>query len=540
MPNDPAFAITIASLTVAALLLGGLALAVLLGAPRTRPAIPSPIERRGEPDEAEVSLARHQRGALRVLWWLGIAGVLIGVGASGAFAGSQLALFVVGGAGVVSVLVFHELLPDRLRAPWLSALEGLVALGLVTAVVLLTGYASSPFLTLYVLVVVAGALSQGARVAIGLATLATAMFVGLLWIDPRRAEYGGSDLLGFGLHVGSLWLLAYLASIFAVQQRRMVTRAIELSRTDPLTGLFNRAEILTTLEREVRRTRRSERGFCLLMIDLDGLKRINDSLGHHRGDAVLSALASVIGGSIRAVDSAYRYGGDEFMVLLPETDFVGAFVVAEKIRAGAEELGLALGGDEALTSVSIGLVSHPEDGLTADELMIAADRAMYHAKSQGKNQISGNPRPRQIPALPMAPVAPEAPAGVAVAVGPAAPPDEAEAPVPAGDGQPAEEPDDLEAAPLTEEEPAAMAADVGPGAGEGPEEESEEAPEPVPIRLGAARPARPEGGDEEPDPSEVRRQIAVARRSFDPDDQIRRAMDAFLSTGGRGDRAADQ
>ena len=83
-------------------------------------------------------------------------------------------------------------------------------------------------------------------------------------------------------------------------------------------------------------------------------------------------------------------------MLLPETDFAGAFVVAEKIRAGAEEVGLAAGGGELLTSVSIGLVSCPEDGTSAEELMIAADRAMYQAKSLGKNQVSGNPRPRRL------------------------------------------------------------------------------------------------------------------------------------------------
>ena len=112
---------------------------------------------------------------------------------------------------------------------------------------------------------------------------------------------------------------------------------------------------------------------------------------------MLRALGAVIRSSIRTVDSAYRYGGDEFVVLLPETDIVGAFVVAEKIRGGAEEVGQSLIETEPLTSVSIGLVSHPEDGLSAEELMTAADRAMYQAKKLGKNQISGNPRPR--PAL---------------------------------------------------------------------------------------------------------------------------------------------
>ena len=94
------------------------------------------------------------------------------------------------------------------------------------------------------------------------------------------------------------------------------------------------------------------------------------------------------------MDSAYRYAGDEFVVLLPETDFAGAFVVAEKVRQGAEELGATFTREGALTTVSVGLVSHPEDGSTDEELMLAVDRAMYAAKAGGKNQISGYPRPR--------------------------------------------------------------------------------------------------------------------------------------------------
>ncbi len=199
------------------------------------------------------------------------------------------------------------------------------------------------------------------------------------------------DALRLSIGLGATWLLAFVAIAYAGHQRRAMARAIELSRTDPLTGLFNRSQLFVTLEQEVSRTRRSDRGFCVLMIDLDGLKAINDDVGHLRGDEVLRALGRVIGVSIRTVDSAYRYGGDEFVVLLPETDIVGAFVVAEKIRVGAEEVGLSMGGAEPLTSVSIGLVSHPEDGLSAEELMAAADRAMYQAKSLGQEPDQREP-----------------------------------------------------------------------------------------------------------------------------------------------------
>ena len=216
---------------------------------------------------------------------------------------------------------------------------------------------------LFALVAVAAALAYCPRAGPATAGLATAAFAAVLLVDPGLETYGPQDALRLSVGLGATWLLAFVAVAYAGHQRRTVSHALALSRTDPLTGLFNRSQLFVTLEQEVSRTRRSDRGFCVLMIDVDGLKAINDSAGHLRGDDVLRALGAVIRGSIRTVDSAYRYGGDEFVVLLPETDIVGAFVVAEKIRSGAEDVGMATAEADAMTSVSIGLVSHPEDGL---------------------------------------------------------------------------------------------------------------------------------------------------------------------------------
>ena len=433
---------------------------------------------------------------LRVVWWLTITIVLLGVGISGSFGADQGPIFLLGAAAVVAVVGFHELFVNVRRSRLAHLAELAAAVALIVGLLALTGFASSPFAMLFALVAVAAALAYGPRAGLAAAGLATAAFAGVLLADPNFATYNPSDALRLSIGLGATWLLAFVAVAYAGHQRRTVAQALALSRTDPLTSLFNRSQLFVTLEQEVSRTRRSDRGFCVLMIDLDGLKEINDTGGHLRGDEVLRALGAVISGSIRAVDSAYRYGGDEFVVLLPETDIVGAFVVAEKIRAGAEELGMSVGGEEPITSVSIGLVSHPEDGLSAEELMTAVDRAMYQAKRLGKNQISGNPRPR--PALLGRRHEPE---HVAPVVTPE-PADEAP--------EPAVEPARTEATAPTaaravavELGPVVTADDRWPGAGETEEDEA--------------------------DPQEVRRRIAAASRSFDPDHQIRRAMDAFFS-----------
>lgn len=343
------------------------------------------------------------RSTVRATWWATIAGVLISVAVTDVFSEAQVQISALGVLAVIGVVVFHELIPDRWRSAATSTAEVASAIGLLGGLVILTGRGASPFAPLLVLPVLGVAL--GGRPAAGLAGALSASlgYVLVVATDPSR-PFAPAELLPAAVVLGVVWLGTISSIVFAAQQRRLQAATLELSVTDPLTSLFNRAQIYVALDQEVRRSRRSLRPFCLLMVDMDGLKLINDSLGHERGDAAIRGIAGVIRRSIRTVDSAYRYAGDEFVVLLPETDFAGAFVVAEKIRQGAEELGAVLAREDAPTTVSIGLVSHPEDGSTDEELMLAVDRAMYAAKAGGKNQISGYLRLLRPASPPAAPV----------------------------------------------------------------------------------------------------------------------------------------
>lgn len=491
------------------LITGGVAALVGIGAliavlrERRQPTTTSPLGTVGDrtSDLDGVPAPSHD-GAVRVAWWVAIVGVLVGVGLSNAYPSNRIAIYAVGGAAAAVVVIFHELLPTRWRGRLTVALEVLAALVLASALVWLTGGGGSPFVFGYHLVAVAAALTMRSRLALLVAAAASAAYLGQVGLDASGG-LTSDQLLQIGINLGSLWLLSYLAGVYASVERRTRARVLELSRTDALTGLLNRGQLFPTLDQEAQRTRRSGRGFCVLMIDLDGLKAINDSMGHLRGDDVLRAVGRVITNSVRGVDSAYRYGGDEFVVLLPETEFIGAFVVAEKMREGVEEIAESLGGGES-TSVSIGLVSCPEDGSTAEELMSAADRAMYQAKSLGKNQISGNPRPRRVP--PRRPVADP----VAVTAPPVLVTPEVAVPAP----MPALEPE-------PEPEPVAVTR---------PERSRPPATNGAPRDTHETRESRDSHGDDEPDPADLRRQIAAARLNMDPDHQIRRAMDALLSS----------
>jgi diguanylate cyclase (GGDEF)-like protein len=490
--------------------------------------------RREQVDKYDAGALRSQEdigrttsgSVIRVLWWVTIAGVLVGTGLAGAYAANQSAIYALGGVAAIAVIVLHEAAPRAWRSTATAVIEIAVALALVTGLLLLTGYAASPYVLVLGLVVVAVALARGGWPALATVAVATAAYAFVAWADPNLDVTDGPAMLRIGLNVGAIWLLAALAGAFSSQAERMRQHLIALWRIDPLTGLFTRGQLYGDLEQEVLRTRRNQRSFSILMVDLDGLKQVNDSLGHQRGDEVLRSLGRVMRERIRQVDSAYRYGGDEFIVLLPETDYAGAFVVAENIRAAAEEAGRRLEAEGAATSVSIGLVSYPEDATTAEELVRASDRAMYNAKALGKNQISGLPRTMPTAGAPATgrsvlfrrqePREPEPDPGGGES-GPGGPPA-------SGGGQPRR---------WTSPEPGAPgAAGAQPPvvSASGPELASAPWPAPTLAPSGRAIPSvADEAGDEEPDVEVMRRHFAVARRAFDPDHHIDAAMDVFLT-----------
>lgn len=162
-----------------------------------------------------------------------------------------------------------------------------------------------------------------------------------------------------------------------------------LAITDELTQLFTLRHFHTRIEECARHQQK----FGLLLIDLDHFKAINDQWGHLAGDEVLRQVARLLARTIRVVDSAYRYGGEEFAVLLPERDFAAARGVAERVLQAVECLEIALaGGGKVAVTVSVGIAICPDDGTSAQKLVAAADAALYEAKRGGRNRVSVLPR----------------------------------------------------------------------------------------------------------------------------------------------------
>lgn len=163
--------------------------------------------------------------------------------------------------------------------------------------------------------------------------------------------------------------------------------AQRLSVTDPLTGLGNLRSLRESLRREVERANRFGHALGVLVLDLDHFKAVNDVYGHRAGDEVLTELAARIRGVIREVDLAFRQGGEEFVLLLPETDVQGCMTVARRLTQAVRKqpFGLARGEQPVPVTVSIGVAVYPRHGRTGGEVLDAADMALYRAKAAGRN-----------------------------------------------------------------------------------------------------------------------------------------------------------
>ncbi|WP_221800893.1 GGDEF domain-containing protein [Oceanobacter mangrovi] len=174
-------------------------------------------------------------------------------------------------------------------------------------------------------------------------------------------------------------------------QQELVSLRQQIIR-DALTGLFNHRHLMESLEREIDRTERSELPTCLLMIDLDYFKQVNDRWGHEVGNLVLQASARVILETTRKLDIQCRYGGEEFAVILPSTHRLAAQNVAERIRQNIEALVFEQQGETFGVTASIGLACF-ESGqpAIASELLQQADKELYRAKQQGRNQVCSAP-----------------------------------------------------------------------------------------------------------------------------------------------------
>ena len=200
----------------------------------------------------------------------------------------------------------------------------------------------------------------------------------LVLYDPRSGRPGEDDL-------ATLRTLADQAAV-AVENVLRHQDVARMAVTDALTGLANYRSFTDTIGAEIERATRFARPVGLLLLDIDHFKAVNDTFGHQRGDAVLVELAHRVVAAVRDVDTVARYGGEELVVVLPETDEHGAALAAERIRRAVADAPFpAASGPPVSVTVSLGAAVHPRHATTATGLLRRADEALYAAKRAGRD-----------------------------------------------------------------------------------------------------------------------------------------------------------
>ncbi len=301
---------------------------------------------------------------------------------------------------------------------------------LVTTVVWARGGLDTDAYHFYYLVIVGSALLFGSRQSFFYALAAGVLYGGVIYWQTGEA----SSLGRVAIRTVYFILTGVLAGHLSAQERRsrlakaeaqrlltelqeahtqLKVHAREMSQraiTDGLTGLFNHTYFHQRLDEELSRSERYRRPLSLLMLDLDGFKAYNDAYGHPKGDLILAQVAGLVTASIRRVDIACRYGGEEFAVILPETGGQAAVVAGERIRQAIEGAllsaphgegdhpargdgfwgGSAREGDSEPKpiTVSVGVASYPDNAQTRLDLVEAADQALYLSKRRGKNAVT--------------------------------------------------------------------------------------------------------------------------------------------------------
>lgn len=287
-----------------------------------------------------------------------------------------------------------------------SVIDGLVDIAIVTFIVHRVGSVATMMVSVYMLVVILNTLVVGKRVGVVVAVLTALAYAGIVmseavgWLpyapdappETRVVRPNVTQGLVFAGLVGSITVLitavvGVLVHLIGLRESQLVeanAQLEELSQRDPLTQLFNRRHLLRRIQDELAWVNRG-RPLAVVMIDLDRFKRVNDERGHLQGDALLRKLAQALGTHSRATDVAGRFGGDEFVVLLPDTRPEAAATAAERLRTAIREVGTEFDTELPVTA-SVG-VAHARTTDTPAELLRRADEHAYRAKQEGGDQV---------------------------------------------------------------------------------------------------------------------------------------------------------
>ena len=310
------------------------------------------------------------------------------------------------GTFLVSVIVY--LLISREYNPcWLSFASSSFDVTLVSSALVLFLFMNQPHTAVnskvvfegYFLAIGSTSLRYDKRICLSAGLLAFGEYLAILYFAAAHWDLNSPiyspypyGLFSWSAQISRL-IIMLTASALSLAVVSRGQRLLHLATSDPLTGLFNRGYVDDRLAVELSRARRYGKLLTIAVIDADRFKSLNDKHGHPSGDLVLRKIGAILRDSFRQSDTAGRYGGEEFVVILPETDIEAAQRKLESLRelVASTPIALTARGEKVQITISAGLASFPQDGEDAEELFALADERMFQAKKEGRNRVVAGP-----------------------------------------------------------------------------------------------------------------------------------------------------
>ncbi|MGB5260273.1 MAG: GGDEF domain-containing protein [Gammaproteobacteria bacterium] len=288
----------------------------------------------------------------------------------------------------VFVLVFRYLNFQARETRFKLAVETWTMIGFITTVLWNTGYIESPLLNLYLLVIIACAITLGKVMTLLEVGLITCCYLMMGFKVHSLDIFMPETFTLLMARFSPFLLVAYVTSMLASDILSAKRKIARLSQTDDLTGVLNMRAFNTLYDKEVARIDRYGTPLTVIMVDVDGLKAINDRHGHAAGNRLIQTVSTVLNACVRSSDVLARYGGDEFVILLSQGDRHGAHATAERIRTAIANTSFDLNGEHITTTASIGIASFPHGVLDVRDVVDKADVALYRSKQTGRNRAT--------------------------------------------------------------------------------------------------------------------------------------------------------
>ena len=289
---------------------------------------------------------------------------------------------------LILVLSFHYFNFYTRQSRWKLAIETWVMISFISWVLVQTGGVSSPLLNLYLLVIIASAITLGKMVTLLEIGLIAAFYIYIAAPMYSVSSFTLNEFSQVMTLFSPFLLIAYITTMLAsdVHYSRQMFKS--LSETDELTGLLNKRSFNSVLLKGAKVAARYSHPLSIMVIDADNLKSVNDKFGHKAGDRLIINLGEIIQDCLRNSDVIARYGGDEFVVLLPQTTAELAVEAGNRIRLAVMNSSFDVEGNRVNTTVSIGIASYPDDAVDVNELLEKADKSLYQSKKAGRNQVN--------------------------------------------------------------------------------------------------------------------------------------------------------